>query len=134
MKKQCRYDRLAANTPPFHSTLSSICKKVRTRCQRPPHKRFLLLIGCCASFLRLTEQLTALRDWCNVCLASENPTCSVPALYLGMRGSMLIRLWTCMAVSTSPPPFHSPVYGIFSGKEIYDTVGGEVLLGPNMYA
>ena len=24
-----------------HSTLSSMCKKVRTRCRHPPHKRFL---------------------------------------------------------------------------------------------
>ena len=90
------------------STLSSICRKV-------------LLTPSCDS----TKHLMALRAWHkkkNVCLAGGNPTCSVPALYLGirgstairlrpcmtsylgMRGSMAIRLRPCMTLSTYHPP------------------------------
>ena len=49
-----------------HATLSSVCRKVRARCQDPPHKRFL--VGCCSPFMRLAEHLTALRAWCRRCL------------------------------------------------------------------
>ena len=34
----------------------------------------------------------------NVCLVAENPTCSVPVLCVGMRGSMVIRLRPCMNI------------------------------------
>ena len=61
-----------------HSTLSSICKKVRTRCPSPPHKRFL--VGCNSPCMRRAQHLTALRTWCNVCLVGEKPTCPAPAL------------------------------------------------------
>ena len=44
------------NTPlptSLHSMLSSIRKKVRTRCRSPPHK--WLFAGCSSSFMRLAE-------------------------------------------------------------------------------
>ena len=38
------------------------------------------------------------------CLGSENPTCFVPDLYMGMRGSMVRRLRPCMKQVPPPPP------------------------------
>ena len=42
--------------------LSSINKKVGTRCRSPSYERFLK--GCSSPFMRLAEHLTALRAWC----------------------------------------------------------------------
>ena len=39
-----------------------------------------------------------------ICLVGENPTCSVPALYVGIRGSTVIHLRPCMAWVRPPPP------------------------------
>ena len=48
------------------SKLLSTCKKVRTRCRRPPHT--WSLAGCSPPFVRLAEHLTVLRAWCTGCL------------------------------------------------------------------
>ena len=42
--------------------LSSISKKVDTRCRSPSYERFLE--GCSSPFMGLVEHLTALRIWC----------------------------------------------------------------------
>ena len=71
-----------------HSTLSSTCNNVRTGCQGTHHPAvhtILLYLNIYndeahPSFMRLAEHLTALLAWCNVCVAGESPTCSVPAL------------------------------------------------------
>ena len=57
--------------------LSSISKKVGTRCRSPSYER--LLEGCRSPFMRLAIHLTALfaLGAINVCLVGENPTCSV---------------------------------------------------------
>ena len=60
---------LEAATPknkPGHSTPSSICKKVRTKCRSPSHKRFQ--VGCSSPFMRLNARLKALRAWRKQCL------------------------------------------------------------------
>ena len=69
-----------------------------------PRKRFL--VGCSSSPFQCDSPNTTSRRFASgfaasdVCLVGENPTCSVPALYIGMRGSMVIRLRPCMAMST----------------------------------
>ena len=57
------------SAPPSPSSSSirrchPIRKKKRTRCGSPPHKWFLLKIGCSSPFMRLAEHLTALCAWC----------------------------------------------------------------------
>ena len=73
-----------------HSKFSSTCKKVPAKCRSPSYTQ--IFVECSSPFTRLTEHLTALplgaRD---VCLVGENLTCPVPALYIGMRGSVVTR-------------------------------------------
>ena len=56
--------------------LSSISKKVGTRCQSPSYERFMK--GCSSPFMRLAEHLMVLRSG-----------------IVGMRGSMVIGLRPC---------------------------------------
>ena len=58
--------------------LSSVSKKVGTRCRSPSYERFLE--GWSSPFMRLAEHRTALRAWYKHCrpLVGENPTCPVP--------------------------------------------------------
>ena len=50
----------------------SICKKLRTRCRSPLHKR--LLVGCSSPFMRLAKHLTANRAWCKqICAWAMKP-------------------------------------------------------------
>ena len=58
--------RLLLPPPCIHSTLSSICKQVRTRYRNPPHKR--VLVGYSSPYMRLAQHLTACRAWCKKCL------------------------------------------------------------------
>ena len=50
-----------------HNTLalSSISKKVGTRCRSPSYEWFFE--GCSSPFMRLADHLTALRAWCKQC-------------------------------------------------------------------
>ena len=56
--------------PPNNSlALSSISKKVSTRCRRSSYERFLE--GCSSPFMRLAEHVTALRAWCKQCVSGR---------------------------------------------------------------
>ena len=46
----------------------------------PPHKRFL--VGCRSPFMRLDEDLTALRAWCKQCLPGSVKTRRAPSRYV----------------------------------------------------
>ena len=48
----------------INSTLSSMYVQ-----ESPPHKRFLLIVGCSSPFMRLAQHLAALRAWCKQCLS-----------------------------------------------------------------
>ena len=76
--------------------------------ESPPHPP--LLIGCSPPFMRLTSRLTAVRAWCKQCLhGQQKPDVLCPGI-VGTRGSMVMQLRPCMAMSTPtspvlPPPF-----------------------------
>ena len=74
--------------------LSTISKKVGTRCRSPPYERFLE--GCSAPFMRLAEHLTALRALVQAMSAWSMKTRRAPSRgIVGMQGSMVIRLRPC---------------------------------------
>ena len=59
----------------IHSTLPSICKKVRLKTR--------LFAGCSPPFMRLAEHTSRrfARGASSVCVVGGNPACSAPALY-----------------------------------------------------
>ena len=64
----------------------------------PSHKQFLVLIGC-SSHPSCDSPNTSRRfalGASNVCLVGENPTFSVPVLYEGVRGSLVVHTTAAM--------------------------------------
>ena len=69
--------------------------------ENPPHKRYL--VGCGSPFLRLAQNLSALRGWCKQCLPGRRKPDVLRPGIVGMRGSMVVRLRPCMITSISTP-------------------------------
>ena len=92
----------SSRRPPFSMCMPHPCLVQ----ENPPQKRGV--VGCSSPFMRLTKHLTFRFELgaSNVRLPGENPACSVPALYIRMRGPMAIRLRPCMVMST---PHHHPL-------------------------
>ena len=85
--------------------LSSISKKVGTKCRSPSYERFLE--GCSSPFMRLAERLTALRAWCKQMSAWLVKIRRVPS-----RHSRHARVYghttTVMHKLCTPPPIRYP--------------------------
>ena len=79
-----------------NSKLTSLHKKIRTRCGNQPHKRFLVDAADPSSHSSNTPRRSALRA-SDICLVVENPTCSVPGM-AGVRGSMVLIKTTRLCV------------------------------------
>ena len=70
--------------------------------ENPPPKRFL--VACSSPFMRLAGHLMALRAWCKRCLPGRWKADVLCPSIVGVRGSMVIRLWPYMIMSTPVPP------------------------------
>ena len=91
--------RLALNS--FDAVIHIIFEKVQG-CRNPPPRRFL--VGCCSPFMRPAEHLKALRAFVQQMSAWSVKTRRAPSRHCrDMRGSMVIRLRSCMVMSTMPP-------------------------------
>ena len=98
--------------------LPPTCKKIRTRCGVPFHKR--LLLGCSPPFIRLAEHLTVLRAWWTRCRPGRRKPdiCHAPSRqcrgarvipyrveYLLLVCRMVLTLQLCMKLVPPPPNF-----------------------------
>ena len=89
--------------PLIRSCCPYICKKVRTRCGRPPHK-WWFLVGCSSPFSPNTSPRRFAFGAHDVCLTGEHPTCSFLA-WEGCEGLRFSDFAAMHEMSTlSPPP------------------------------
>ena len=84
--------------------LLSTCKKVRARCESPPHRRYLVGCNSHPTCDRLVQHVTALRAWCTRCLPGRwKPDMLRPGI-AEMRGSIVLRPRLCMKLPPPPSP------------------------------
>ena len=69
-----------------HSILSSVCKKVRARCQSPPHKRLSVGSRLAPSCDSPNTSRRFVLDAINVCLVGDTLTCTIFPVFLGYQG------------------------------------------------
>lgn len=85
--------------------LSSISTKVRKRCRGPPHKRFLVTIGCRSRLALLAEHLTACKQYLPGRCKPDVPRPGIAVL----RGSVVLRLRSCI-IRVRPCPPNASTY------------------------